>query len=304
MSSTKNKRTLKLLIFESNVKTFAQINAFEMTQTFSKNPILQETILSWSRHDVGSKLETIGVQMVVVALIYFDLVAYIGLHIMESETFFDGSQHSVETLPNFLSSFLNFTLFGFLLEVMGLIYAFGWQIFSHFGYVLDILVVAMMIYNEMYDWTLFPLRFLVVFRVWRVIRLMNSVVRIVQEKLNSCKRQLSKSRQQIKQFELEISHLEESVKTEMKLRQNAEKRIQSCKDDIDMLNEALRIAAMDVLNLDQKEEVDDSLANIEKRDEEVFYDPTEIHNDSTVEVKHVDTGPLDAIADNNNQNLE
>lgn len=257
-----------------------------------ENPILKETILSWSRHDVGSKLETIVVQSAIVLLLYFDLIAYISLHVMESETLFDASQDTIEILPNLLISFLNFTLFVFLLELMGVIYAFGWSTFSHFGYVLDILVVTMMIHNQMYDWTIFPLRFLVVFRVWRVIRLMNSIVRLVQEKFDSCKAKLLKSRKQIHQLELEVSHLKESTKTEMKLRKSAEKRMQSYQDEIDTLNEALRIAALDVLNLDHNEEFESFLAEeVEKRDEneEVFYDPTEIHNgrnDSTVEVNH------------------
>lgn len=261
-----------------------------------ENPILKETILALSRHDVGSKLESIGVQSAVVLLIYLDLIACITLHVAESETLLELTQDTIEILPNLLISFLNFTLFGFLLELSALIYAFGWSVFSHFGYVLDLMIVSITIYYHIYSWTSYPLRFLVVFRVWRVVRLMNSIVRLVQEKLDSCKAKLSKSRQELKQIELDNSHLEESIKKEMKLRESAEKMIQSYQDEIDTLNEALKIAAMDILNRDRQESANgSSMGILEEGDENVdkFYDSTITENnngrnDSMTEVNNED----------------
>jgi hypothetical protein len=87
--------------------------------------------------------------------------------------------------------------------------------------------------------------------------------------------------------------LEESIKKEMKLRESAEKMILSYQDEIDTLNEALKIAAMDILNRDRQESANgSSMGILEEVDgnEEKFYDSiiTENNNgrnDSMTEVE-------------------
>merc|ERR1740124_307028 len=100
---------------------------------------------SWSQRTIGKTLETCEVQFAVSALIYLDLIASTLLLFINNHPETYGSsraqtiyhEHSLPTCV--LTSFQNFTLICFVLELTAFLYAFRLSTLSHLGYVTDIL---------------------------------------------------------------------------------------------------------------------------------------------------------------------
>jgi len=227
--------------------------------TISNNVIKPAT---W-RDLLGQKLEMYEVQFGIAILIYIDLVACTIYHVMESSSDIDmhgmpGSNQSYDSggggiVLRMLSSVLNFTMFGFILEIGALIYSFGSSFFSHYGYSMDLIIVSAIMYDNVYDLDLFPMRFLGLLRVWRVARLVVTVVNRVQEEHNITKTKLIQSGEEMSRANVDLKRLEENCKSEVDLRKQVERMLQGYKDEVDTLNEALQIAAMDVAGVARKE---------------------------------------------------
>ncbi len=206
-----------------------------------------------SRLEVGRSVEMIEVQIGIVGLIYLDLVAFILYYVLfESNSMLGISEKSVQSTfevdvtARLLSSVLNFTLTVFVLEVGALLYSFGAAFFSHYGYLMDLIIVSSVIYDDLYDLDMFPLRLLGLLRVWRVARVVSSITNRVEEAHDITKTHLVKAEKDINRAHLDVKRLESSCKVEIDLREQVEKMLQEYKDEIDMMKEALHIAAMDV----------------------------------------------------------
>lgn len=255
-----------------------------VSDTVQKSEIKKESIFL-SRYEIGTKLEDIGFQMTVCTFLYLDIVAFIFLYV--AETSIDVTDESIEIIPSLITSFLNFTLFGFSLELLSLGCAFGFSLFHHLGYILDIIVLTTIVYNQFYDWSPYPLRFLMVFRMWRLFRLVHSWVQLIQVQAEEYASKLASSRQIIKQLEKNIGHMEDSMMKEKKVREGLERRLQTCREEIETLNEALQIAAKDVatLQLENKDIlVAEERTEVESDNQEALFDAKEVKDPSDQDI--------------------
>eukprot|EP00597_Dinobryon_sp_UTEXLB2267_P007225 CAMPEP_0170094910 /NCGR_PEP_ID=MMETSP0019_2-20121128/27590_1 /TAXON_ID=98059 /ORGANISM="Dinobryon sp., Strain UTEXLB2267" /LENGTH=213 /DNA_ID=CAMNT_0010316437 /DNA_START=215 /DNA_END=856 /DNA_ORIENTATION=- len=107
-------------------------------------------------------------------------------------------------------------------------------------------------------------RVLNIFRLWRLIRLFNSLVNVEKEEHDKTKIELEKLASDLKSSELEKENLRSEVTRVKEAHSSVESMLQTYKEEVDTLNEALRIAAMDIAEVAQG---DDSLADDEEDDE-------------------------------------
>jgi hypothetical protein len=219
-----------------------QVN--ELHETASKD----EDVPKWSE-----KLEMHEVQIGIAGLIYLDLVVFTMHYVLfESSSFIDASAQSASSnfdsnnsvvMARLLSSILNFTMFVFILEVALLLYSFGATFFSHYGYSIDLIVISAIIYDDLYDMDLFPMRFLGLLRVWRVARVVVSTINRVEEEHDTTRSKLIRSREDMNRAHLDLKRLESSCKSEIDLRKQVERMLLEYKDEVDMMQEALNIGA-------------------------------------------------------------
>ncbi len=212
--------------------------------------------------DVGQKLEMIEVQICVSVLIYLDLIVFTAYYVLfqaqtsyidastaesEQQSFFYSNNGDI--LERFLSSILNFTMFVFILEVALLLYSFQSAFFSHLGYAMDFFIVAAVLYDHLFDLELFPIRFLCLLRVWRIARVAASIVSRIEREHDITKSELIRSESKTNRANLDLKRLQASCKNEIDLRKQVEKMLGIYKDEIQIMREALQVAAMDVTEI-------------------------------------------------------
>lgn len=194
---------------------------------------------------LGKMVEFQECQLAVIVLIYFDiLVTTVELLLSSKEYGIDEIEDSV--VFRIIQSFSGFTQFLFLFEIVSLVVAFRRLFFSHIGYLLDFVIVCTSIYRECVGFGKVArlLGFLRI--VWRVSRLVNSMVRaanIKHEKVNLILQQEKKKMQSLK---MELMRQTESISREVDAKKQVEKMLQGYKDEVETLREALNIAAYDI----------------------------------------------------------
>merc|ERR1740124_1363838 len=203
---------------------------------------------SWSQRTIGKTLETCEVQFAVSALIYLDLIAstlllFINNH--RTETYGSSTAQTIyheHSLPTcVLTSFQNFTLICFVLELTALLYAFRLSTLSHLGYVTDILIVLTIVYDGAYGPAGIPLRLLGLLRVWRIARLVATAVDGVR------------ALHDVTRLGAGVERLEEEGRLEREGRVEVERMLRGFKDEADTLKEALQIAAVEVAGVAEEE---------------------------------------------------
>merc|ERR1740124_1448644 len=215
---------------------------------------------SWSQRTIGKTLETCEVQFAVSALIYLDLIAstlllFINNH--RTETYGSSTAQTIyheHSLPTcVLTSFQNFTLICFVLELTALLYAFRLSTLSHLGYVTDILIVLTIVYDGAYGPAGIPLRLLGLLRVWRIARLVATAVDGVRALHDVTRLEGGRAEGRVGELGAEVERLEEEGRLEREGRVEVERMLRGFKDEADTLKEALQIAAVEVAGVAEEE---------------------------------------------------
>ena len=162
---------------------------------------------------------------------------------------------STALLQNALTSFTGFTVLFFALEILAILVVFNLAVVGHFGYTLDSIVVAVQLYTEL-SGTGIQSRLLSVLRSWRLVRLMNALVTIEREAHDQTKVLMSEKDGLTRQLQGEIRRSEEELARELEARKAVDEMLASYKEEVETLNEALKIAAMDIAEV---AEADDDL---------------------------------------------
>jgi len=269
-----------------------------------------------SRHKIGQTLEAVETQLFIVIMIYLDLVASTIIYVLENDVGTFTNTAKIEPLVDndsiilrLLTSLTSFTTICFVIELCGLIYAFGINFFSHHGYCIDMSIIVVCIGNNMYNTGLdliFPLAFLGFLRFWRIARLVSMMISNVERKNDVTKSMLMQTEMQLKTKTMQYNRLDASLRNEVDLRKQVEKALLSYKDEIETLKEALKIAAMDVamaakddiatLAMDTIGEDDEDESNVDKivdvddgnDDGDEFFDGNEKHDEDLVVIKNDD----------------
>lgn len=204
---------------------------------------------------VGDFLEMHQMQFAVIVLIFLDIFASF------TEVYLDAVMHfkrSVNTnapilIPyyyqsivyNLAKSFTGFSVLFFTLEILAILAVFKFSTVGHFGYLIDSGVVTFQLYMDTKGAGK-ETRILNILRLWRVVRLFNSMVAVELERHEVTKRELEIKNASIATFELDVKSLKGEVVREKEARDSVELMLQGYKEEVDTLNEALKIAAMDI----------------------------------------------------------
>ena len=222
-----------------------------------------------SREICGESLEYFQTQFIVVTFILLDVISVA----IEMYMYDKGLTH-VSTLSSvliqLLESFTGFTIMFFLFELGVALYAFQLLFFTHIGYLLDLTSVLTALYYELMHQSK-AARLLGIFRLWRAVRMVNSLLDAEQVKHNRTKGELEKEREKNDKLKTEKRVLEKAVENEIEGKRQIEQTLRGYKDEIETLKEALNIAASSVARASMEEFgylTQDELVQIARDEEE------------------------------------
>ena len=154
------------------------------------------------------------------------------------------------------------------IECLGLLLVFRLDIITHFGYIMDFIVLSLQMYLEVKGMGK-ETRLLNIFRIWRMLRLMYAWVNIEKDNHDVTKDNLNQAEETIKQTQMTLSKFEGELEQEKEARKAIEEMLLSYKEEVDTLNEALKIAAMDIAEVGQADDDDDYFLSDDEEGNEV-----------------------------------
>lgn len=218
--------------------------------------ITESSLLMRASSAVGEFLEIHQMQSVYILLILLDTFAALASAHIQQRSSNIASFISNAALVRTLQSFLAFTLMFFACEIVAVILVFGTKVLGHFGYLLDFTVVIYQI-NCSSSGDGGSSRLLNVFRFWRLFRLFSSMVQVEHDLHAATLVRLEESAEQLRAQVADSAGLRSDLSKEREARAAIESMLGSYKEEVDTLNEALRIAAMDIAEVAQDDEGDD-----------------------------------------------
>lgn len=223
---------------------------------------------------VGKAVESKEVQTLIIFLIYIDIFLFnVTSQLSHSRL---EEKHGEELAPDeskstvlvqIIEFFQNCILSLFTVELAATVYAFGLRFFSHYGYVFDLVLVSMMAYGNAFSHgssSYSVTRLLCFLRFWRCIPLLETLTIEVRKERDAVQQMLLDKEKELKMSEFELNSKDIICEKERNLRINVEKKLGGYVQDIEMLKEALHIAAEDVARFAEQKE----------NGEEVFFDST------------------------------
>ncbi|OQR82783.1 hypothetical protein ACHHYP_15559 [Achlya hypogyna] len=197
----------------------------------------------WDRQSIGALLESREMQVVMIALISLDvLTSLLGVY-LDLGAALGGYATALAMAHRVLQSLSGFTLVVFLLELGVLVAVFQGAIFTHIGYCVDVGVVAWSLSWELQHQST-AMRALGVLRMWRVFRLVWTLIAEEAAKAEATAALLDTEKLRGQQLELLTRQLQDSIEKERAAKTQLNRTLQDYKDEIDTLKEALSIAAM------------------------------------------------------------
>ncbi|GFH46567.1 hypothetical protein CTEN210_03041 [Chaetoceros tenuissimus] len=222
---------------------------------------------------VGKAVESKEVQTLIIFLIYIDIFLFNVTQLSHSRL---EEKHGDELAPDesestvlvqIIEFFQNCILSLFTVELAATVYAFGSRFCSHYGYMFDLVLISIMTYENACSkgYSLYSMtRLLCFLRFWRCIPLLEILTNEVCNGRDAVQQKLFDKEKEIKMIEFELSGKDNICEKERNLRVNVEKKLKGYVQDIEMLKEALHIAAEDVARFAEQKE----------NGEEVFFDST------------------------------
>lgn len=253
-------------------------DVFKLDNEISKdatNDLKRKQNYFGSSEDLGDFLEIYQVQSFLIFLIVLDTFA--SFSVLSLRNIAEKNNQDVlfeNFLVKFLNSFTSFTFLFFCLELILLLVVFKTSIFGHFGYIIDSIVLSFQLYHELKGYGV-ETRIMNILRFWRLIRLYNSMINIEKESHETTKLIVVEKIEKIEKLENNINQLENELFQEKTARESSESVLVGYKDEVETLNEALRIAAMDIAEIGENED-DDSLSDDDGDDTNYFVDANSI----------------------------
>ena len=248
--------------------------------------VVKKSFITVAIDSIGEFLELHQMQTLYVLLIVVDtFVSLAEMYLSCPNNFLNEDEMSSSAINRkvavrLLKSFSTFTTFFFAAEIITVIFVFGRSMFTHWGYILDILTTSLQIYLEQKNYGKIS-RLLNILRFWRMARLMTSMVNTEKDAHDKTVLLLEKSENKVNKLTIEMNNLSIEMKHEKEARDSIEDMLQNYKDEVDTLNEALKIAAMDIAEVAQTEddfnisdddqesqENDDDLSHFHSKDED------------------------------------
>jgi septal ring factor EnvC (AmiA/AmiB activator) len=161
----------------------------------------------------------------------------------------------------------------YAVELFAVYVAFDLRSLLHLGYVLDLCVICTQVYAETEGFVT-EAKLLNFFHFWRFLRLYNVLVGVEREKSFVLEQEKARLTSKLREMNVEYESTKIEVEKQKEARLSVENLLQNYKDEVDTLNEALKIAAMDIAEVAQD---DDSSHNpddtyLSSGDEEILND--------------------------------
>lgn len=152
-----------------------------------------------------------------------------------------------------LKSLSQFASMVFSFEIFLVYIAFGLSTFFHVGYLIDLLVLSSQMYLEYKNYGC-EIKILNIFRLWRPVRLLSAMIAQEKEKEVVLEQKIGNLEERLEQRLLEIDNLKLELTKEKEAKNAVEAMLVNYKEEVDTLNEALKIAAMDIAEVGQHDE--------------------------------------------------
>lgn len=165
-------------------------------------------------------------------------------------------------LSSGLNTFSGVSLVFFAFEIGAVLVVFRASFTSHWGYLLDAGIVGSQLYGELVGWGM-QSRMLSIFRFWRLMRLLAYMINIEKEAHGETQELLKDKEAEIRRYTGEVRRFEVELSKEKDAKIAIEEMLASYKEEVDTLNEALKIAAMDIAEV---AEADDDLLSDDEED--------------------------------------
>lgn len=193
------------------------------------------------RVSLGEFLELHSFQSVVAAMIVLDtFIAFcdIAFQLNHLDATFIFYIRSMRTLSSIF-------ILLFAIEVFLIYIAFGLRSITHLGYLSDFILIFSQLFLDANGYGSEG-RLLNIFRIWRLLRLLGGVVGLEREKQEILQLSVDRLNDAVKELELEKASSKQELAKEQEARRAVETMLLGYKEEVDTLNEALRIAAMDI----------------------------------------------------------
>lgn len=231
----------------------------DKTPNSSSNSKAPQQTPTW-RDKLGEILEHPLCQSLLIVVLVLDIFcSHIMVLSMKSEL--------VSKLPHIsfaAKSFASLANIVYGVELLAVYIAFDLRSLLHIGYVIDFLVICIQVYFETENIALEG-KLLNFFRFWRFLRLYNVLINAEREQREDLQGEIIKLEQNIRQLSVDNDSVKLEVEKQKEARASVEKLLQNYKEEVDTLNEALKIAAMDIAEVAQD---DEQLSSDDEQDEE------------------------------------
>jgi hypothetical protein len=220
--------------------------------------VKKRSLIGGAIDSAGEFLEVPQMQGLYVLLIVLDTFASLGeMYVSCADNFPSEFDLNRGILVRLLNSFTTFTTLFFMAEILAVLLVFRLAIFSHWGYVLDVCTSAAQAYLERAGYGKVT-RLLNILRYWRMMRLLNSLLSSEKDSHDKTTALLETSEVEVRRLQLEGATLKGDIMKEKEARDAIEDMLLAYKEEVDTLNEALKIAAMDIAEVAQ---ADDALSD-------------------------------------------
>ena len=246
--SKRDKSRAELL--DNNKSNISPVPAKESIQTSSSS----------SKFGLGNFIEGTNVQIFILIVILLDTItAFIetGALLLYAESSFRANKSDLSSITQLLlyitqdmlllisQGFNLFCLSLLTCEILTICIIFQYHILFHLGYLIDISVITCQLYSQSYTTNKLS-RILNIFRIWRIIRLINTYIEQDQISHDMTKSIILDKDTEIAQLQVNILQIRSDMERVEEARVNIEAQLLGYKEEIDTLNEALKIAAMDI----------------------------------------------------------
>lgn len=241
------------------------------------------------RSILGTYIESQTFQLLTLSILIIDLVANFNFFFLQYLSF---SKYSPSV--KFLFQFIDASSQKYLIDLCNLIsdgasvyymtelfmiyLVFGFAVLGHVGYMLDTLILVLQLVSQNIVWKFFKI--LNLLRLWRAVRLLYQLIDIEKEKYDILRQEIEEYQTIEQTLKQSVQKLSNELQLEKEERKSISNVLQNYRDEIDTLNEALKIAAMDIAEIAQ---ADDNLDSEDEQDVDSISQVNEVFKDTNMD---------------------
>lgn len=200
---------------------------------------------------LGSFIERYELQLFIIVLLVFD--SYLSFASVAAQPLMSSTKYFYPIILRLTDVFSTFCTGIFLLECVLLFLLFRLQFLFHVGYLVDVCVIGIQVIALSSGFG--PVsKTLNILRYWRLMRLFTSSVQMEKAMHMKAVLEVDAVRAHVKRLEVDAARLNVELDKERESKRAIEAMLHTYKEEVDTLNEALKIAAQDIAEAAQDAE--------------------------------------------------